>query len=365
MTGYTGTKTLYYLCSGLHSGNPLGLHSGNRLCCAPPHFVALPLAPKNHRAATRLDQKAIQTIQTHPPAGPNTAKSLKMSDGKYKKRARILKLLGIRQPESPAEKNPGQHSRGSGESLAHTPTAAPSVTSVAKTTPSAQTPKSPAPHLTAPGGAIGSPRPNPTSATAVAMDTAHIQVENGPVSTAASSTQAQSLWGRAINSDELFLQERKTLTDVGFGLDSQKMASAIRSMTDGILSEKKGELWKVKLRGGEEVVLRDVGMKILRWVDKFKQIGDIIVQYDPGHAALPWAGFRFLLQVCLSKQENVDTVLVGLEKTAYLIDRCTIYELLYTNGDAVASKNLEKSILRLYTAILKFLAKAIKTLDGG
>ena len=67
----------------------------------------------------------------------------------------------------------------------------------------------------------------------------------------------------------------------------------------------------------------------------------------------------------MSKQENVDAILVGLEKTACLIDRCTIYELLYINGDSAASKNLEKSILRLYTAILKFLAKAIKMLNGG
>lgn len=26
-------------------------------------------------------------------------------------------------------------------------------------------------------------------------------------------------------------------------------------------------------------------------------IGDTIVQYDPGHAALPWAAVRFVLQV--------------------------------------------------------------------
>ena len=63
------------------------------------------------------------------------------------------------------------------------------------------------------------------------------------------------------------------------------------------------------------------------------------------------------LQVCLSKLENADAILVGLEKTACLIDRCTVYEVLYANGDSAASKNLEKSILQLYTAILKFLAK--------
>ena len=66
----------------------------------------------------------------------------------------------------------------------------------------------------------------------------------------------------------------------------------------------------------------------------------------------------------MSKLENADAILVGLEKTACLIDRCTVYEVLYTNGDSAASKNLEKSILQLYTAILRFLAKAIKMLNG-
>lgn len=37
-------------------------------------------------------------------------------------------------------------------------------------------------------------------------------------------------------------------------------------------------------------------MKILEWINKFK-VGDIIVQYDPGYSALPWAAFRFLLKV--------------------------------------------------------------------
>lgn len=37
--------------------------------------------------------------------------------------------------------------------------------------------------------------------------------------------------------------------------------------------------------------------KIIVWVDKFKEIGDNVVAYDPAHAALPWAGVRFLLQV--------------------------------------------------------------------
>jgi hypothetical protein len=43
--------------------------------------------------------------------------------------------------------------------------------------------------------------------------------------------------------------------------------------------------------------LRDVFEKLVRWIDLFKQIGDIAVQYDPTHASLPWAGVRLILQV--------------------------------------------------------------------
>ena len=51
------------------------------------------------------------------------------------------------------------------------------------------------------------------------------------------------------------------------------------------------------MRNGKEIVLRDVLEKIIRWLNYFKAVGDAAVQYDPGHAALPWAGVRFLLQV--------------------------------------------------------------------
>ena len=66
----------------------------------------------------------------------------------------------------------------------------------------------------------------------------------------------------------------------------------------------------------------------------------------------------------MSKRENMAAILIGLEKTACLICRCTVYEILNTNGNFAALKNLKKSILRLYTAILKFFAKAIQMLNG-
>lgn len=54
---------------------------------------------------------------------------------------------------------------------------------------------------------------------------------------------------------------------------------------------------KYKRKNGEVLVLYDVYEKIVKWVMKFKEVGDVAMQYDPGHAALPWAAIRFFLQV--------------------------------------------------------------------
>ena len=56
--------------------------------------------------------------------------------------------------------------------------------------------------------------------------------------------------------------------------------------------------WTVE-RGPERnaIVLRDVFTKIATWIEKFVECGDCAVQYDSGHAALPWAAVRFLLKV--------------------------------------------------------------------
>lgn len=37
--------------------------------------------------------------------------------------------------------------------------------------------------------------------------------------------------------------------------------------------------------------------KIITCLRRFKEVGDIAVNFDPVHAALPWAVFRFLLEV--------------------------------------------------------------------
>ncbi|KAI5842361.1 hypothetical protein BZA05DRAFT_192690 [Tricharina praecox] len=215
------------------------------------------------------------------------------------------------------------------------------------------------------------PVTNATQDTAMSNDTAPVvdatHVQNGnedePTSTAGGG-DAPSLWSRAFNSGELSAHECRALSGIRIDTDTRQIAAALGTMTNGIMEERKGKDRKIRFKG-DDIVLRDIAMKIGRWIQRFKDIGDIVVQYDPGHAALPWAGFRFLLQLCLDKQETVDAILVGLEKSVCITDWCAIYEHLYLNKTTEASQNLEKSILRLYTAILKFLAKSIVRLKGA
>jgi hypothetical protein len=55
--------------------------------------------------------------------------------------------------------------------------------------------------------------------------------------------------------------------------------------------------WRYTRKTGETVILRDLFEKIIKWMNVFKEAGDMAAQYDPVHAALPWAGVRLLLQV--------------------------------------------------------------------
>jgi hypothetical protein len=71
-----------------------------------------------------------------------------------------------------------------------------------------------------------------------------------------------------------------------------------------------------------------------------------------------------LQQACVNRQETIDAIMVGVEKTSYIIDRCAVYELLYLKVETKASRNLEKTLLLLYTTILKYLAKSTKRLKG-
>lgn len=102
------------------------------------------------------------------------------------------------------------------------------------------------------------------------------------------------LWDKAVealkerdkqNVDFQRADKRAILVDVLSEVQTKKQACIDRRL-------------KYKRSNGDFVHLYDVFEKIMKWVNTFKEVGDAAMQYDPGHAALPWAAIRFLLQVC-------------------------------------------------------------------
>lgn len=84
------------------------------------------------------------------------------------------------------------------------------------------------------------------------------------------------------------------------GQDKLEVLNRLQDETNKAKEASMEKRWRYRRPGheGETVILRDLFGKIATWLNRFREIGDIVVQYDPYHAALPWAGVRFLIQVC-------------------------------------------------------------------
>ena len=119
--------------------------------------------------------------------------------------------------------------------------------------------------------------------------------------------------------------------------------------------------WRVHVGPKKEaIILRDIFSKIATWVQKFVEVGDVATQYDPGHAALPWACIRLLLKASISNVEKAKVVVEGIERVSNLIVWCNIQEQLYLRRRSSATNRLQEALIKLYVAILTFLAKAIR-----
>lgn len=165
-------------------------------------------------------------------------------------------------------------------------------------------------------------------------------------------------WAKALASlnkhDKLQLSQNITNKD---------RLEVLREIID-ITAEKKRrciqKAWKFKRRDGKVVIIRDLLEKIAVWVQKFKEVGDIAVSFDPVHAALPWAAVRFLISLSIDDVQNFGAMTEGIEKIAMLITRCEVLERLYLKPGVTDDTGFEDSLIGLYVAILKFQSNAIR-----
>ncbi|CAG8973854.1 hypothetical protein HYALB_00005600 [Hymenoscyphus albidus] len=159
------------------------------------------------------------------------------------------------------------------------------------------------------------------------------------------------LWARAI--ERISPQDRNS---VNFSYDQLTILTNMKFEVEATQQKCKDNRWHLRRKNGEKIILRDVFAKVVKWIDIFKQVGDTVVQYDPGHAALPWALVRFILQATVNDVEKYEFVTENIEFVSKCICRCKITEELYLGGDATATRQLETSLVKLYGAILIFLS---------
>ncbi|KAL8826680.1 MAG: hypothetical protein Q9170_007310 [Blastenia crenularia] len=112
--------------------------------------------------------------------------------------------------------------------------------------------------------------------------------------------------------------------------------------------------WRVKAIGGNNstVVLREIFAKIVVWVQKFVEVGDVAINYDPGHAALPWA------LVSIQDVQQYVVVAEGLESVAKTIVLYSAVEKLYLRRSGEESTQLKNALVELYALVLTFLIRA-------
>ncbi|GJC89215.1 hypothetical protein ColLi_12053 [Colletotrichum liriopes] len=170
------------------------------------------------------------------------------------------------------------------------------------------------------------------------------------------SSQASQLWQRAIDGLEDDLAS--AIRDTGPARKHGALQTILR-IAEESRRQCVNKRWKVTMPNGEVVVLRDKMEKLIHWVDRFKQVGDVAVQYDPTAAALPWAGVRFILQAAVNDVEVFEATALGIETIARLIARHARTELMFTRGLPEVVSQLDIALLELYTEILRFLARAV------
>ena len=110
------------------------------------------------------------------------------------------------------------------------------------------------------------------------------------------------------SSDNIFEIVRKRLSDNDWAilenfipLTSGDIDSALKQAVAAAKEKQRcclEERWKIAL-AGKEFILKEKANKIVRWLNRFKDVGDVAAAADPVHAGLPWAGIRLLLEVSI------------------------------------------------------------------
>ncbi|TGO16238.1 hypothetical protein BTUL_0030g00230 [Botrytis tulipae] len=167
-------------------------------------------------------------------------------------------------------------------------------------------------------------------------------------------TKSEDLWNEALKQ----VQFTNTSALVAAGLERRQILVEILDLVQKQELKAQERKWKWKRKNGQVIIIRDIFVKLAIWMEKFKSIGDIVVQYDPIHASLPWAVVRFLLQAAVSDIHSNGAILEGMEIVVNLLARYEIVEHLHLQKASRSTAFLADAIVKLYTAILDYLFQA-------
>jgi hypothetical protein len=112
----------------------------------------------------------------------------------------------------------------------------------------------------------------------------------------ASSPPSRDLWQEAL---QRLSEKDRALVLKHFSPGSTDTTSMVDNLLTTAKDKRKvceDKRWNFRFKD-HTVRLQDTADKVIVWLDKFKEVGDIAANVDPMHAGLPWAGIRFLLQV--------------------------------------------------------------------
>ncbi|KAH7409627.1 hypothetical protein BKA64DRAFT_705387 [Cadophora sp. MPI-SDFR-AT-0126] len=167
---------------------------------------------------------------------------------------------------------------------------------------------------------------------------------------------SDDLWGQALQ--RLKPANQTAIREISTSTNRLQVLQDVLELAQNSERTSQQKQWKWKNRKGEIIVVRDLFAKMVTWIEKIKGIGDTIVQYDPGHAALPWAAARLLLQASVNDIQTNGAMLDGLELVFNLIAKLEVIERLYLRRNSTLQVPLDKSIVTLYTSILEFLLES-------
>ncbi|KAH8594471.1 hypothetical protein B0O99DRAFT_687700 [Bisporella sp. PMI_857] len=132
-----------------------------------------------------------------------------------------------------------------------------------------------------------------------------------------------------------------------------------------IVQEKREECiakqWTCRNFKGQRVYVKEIFEKVALWLDKVKGVGDIVSSFDPVHAALPWAGARFLITLATSDIKHHGAMMESVEVIIDVMSRYALIEQIYCQRYVTeAEKKVRSSIVAVYSAILSFLYKVFE-----